>query len=137
MSASAARARREYSAAENSCLGVHHVQQVMRHAGALFRGRLGAADVETAVHLQAVAGDDLAPPLEREAHGQRALAGRGGPDDGDQGSWHSRNAATTSANASSTTAPLDLGPAHRSRKARTILASCSVPSVRLTASSSA
>jgi hypothetical protein len=74
-------------------VGIHDVDEVMRHFRPLLRAGLGAPDVEPAIHLQAVAGDDLASALAREVQGERALAGSGGPDDRHYGSrCHHRQA---------------------------------------------
>ncbi len=82
-----------------------HVQQVVPHLPLLLRGRLGGADVQAAVDLLAVAGDDLAAPLARQPHGQGALARGGGTDDGQEGSESSRHNSSSRTAASSSTAP--------------------------------
>ena len=81
------------------------VDQVVRHARPLRGRRLGAADVEPAVDLEAVAGDDLARVLAGEAQRERALAGGGRSDDRDQRRGHSRHSTSSSSAASSRTAP--------------------------------
>jgi hypothetical protein len=45
---------------------IAEVNQVMRHAGAVGGRRLGRADVESAIHLHGVGGDDFAAELFRE-----------------------------------------------------------------------
>ena len=64
---------------------VEDVDQVVRHPGALFRPRLGRADVESAIDLQGVGVDDLPRQLLGKRHGELALAGGRGADDGDDG----------------------------------------------------
>ena len=78
----------------------------MGHPAPLLEGGLGAPDVEAAVDLEAVAGDDLAPAREREAQAEGALPGGGRADERDQErSRHSRHTVHSRASASRITAP--------------------------------
>ncbi|MFN8091322.1 MAG: hypothetical protein U0599_03665 [Vicinamibacteria bacterium] len=84
---------------------VGDVEQVVRDRGALGRARLRGPQVEPAIDLLAVAGDDLAAALAREAQRESRLAGRGRPGDDDQRSVRSRHSAIRSAAARRITAP--------------------------------
>ena len=65
---------------------ISNVDEVVRHEPLLLRRRLGAADIEAAIHLEAVAGDDLAIVGEGQLQAEAALARRGRAHDRDQGS---------------------------------------------------
>jgi hypothetical protein len=56
----------------------------MRDASPLVRRRLRRADVQTAIHLHGIDGDDLAADLFREGKGHGGLAGGGGTDEVDR-----------------------------------------------------
>src|SRR5207249_3224025 len=60
---------------------ISDVDEVMRHTRTLVRGRLGRTDIHAAVDLARIGGDDLASDALGDAHGESALARRGGPDD--------------------------------------------------------
>src|SRR2546425_1416499 len=78
----------------------------MGHPSPLLDRRLGAPDVEAAVDLQAVAGDDLAALGESEAQAERALARGGRADERDQERRrHSRHTVHSRASARRMTAP--------------------------------
>ena len=55
---------------------IEDVDQMMRHARALGRGRLGGPDVHAAVDLRRVDGDDLDREPARQRRGERRLAAR-------------------------------------------------------------
>ena len=84
MSRIAAAASRAYRAAEYSSRRVGDVDQMMRDAAALVDRHLVGADVEAAIDGRRVAADDLAVEPLRERDAERALAGRGRPEDGDE-----------------------------------------------------
>ena len=63
---------------------IAYVQQVMGHALHFIPGDLAAAQIQPPEHLPRIGGDDLAAVALRQAHGQPALAGCVGADDGDQ-----------------------------------------------------
>ena len=56
---------------------------MVRHPRAVGGAGLRRAEVEPAVDLERVGADDLAAELRGELHGERALAGGGGADDGE------------------------------------------------------
>ena len=60
------------------------VNEVMRHAGAVGGRRFGRADVESAIDLHGIGGNDFAAELFREAQGDFRFAdgGRAGDEDG-------------------------------------------------------
>ena len=74
------------------------VEQVMRHARAVGRGRLRRADVHAAVHLAAVRVHDFAAQRLREFEGEGGLARGGRPHDGDEPPQDHLAAATIGAN---------------------------------------
>jgi hypothetical protein len=55
----------------------------MRHRGALFGRRFGAADVQPAVDLARVGIDDFRPQAFGQTQGKRSLTHTGRPDDGE------------------------------------------------------
>ena len=123
-------------------VGVDHVDEVMRDGRPLRAGRLRAPDVEPAVHLQAVAGHDLAAARRGQAERERALAGGGRAGDGDQPreSAAAATPSTRSRGRGGSPRPRTcwrLKDAYRSRRLRMSAASCSLPRVRFTARSSA
>src|SRR5439155_5293640 len=56
-------------------------------AGPLGRGRFRRADVEVAIDLPRVGGDDLGAEALGEVERERALPARGGADDADEAHW--------------------------------------------------
>jgi hypothetical protein len=66
-------------------VGRHDVEQVVRHARALGRARLGRADVHESEHLHRVGVHDLAGEAQRELDRERRLATRGRPGHDDDG----------------------------------------------------
>ena len=54
---------------------VHQVQQVMRNAAAFFERGLGRANIETAIDLRGIAGQDIALQFAGQRHGERGFAG--------------------------------------------------------------
>ena len=83
---------RAYSAAEKSWPGSATSKRWCGTRRRSSGGRLGAAHVEPAVDLQAVAGHDLAPVRAGQLEGEGRLARGGGADDRDQGSCQYRYA---------------------------------------------
>ena len=67
-----------------------HINQMMRHRSSLFRGRLGGSDVQAAIDLHCIDGNDFAveAPGQREGHGGFANGGWAGDEDGAQGLRH-------------------------------------------------
>ena len=65
-------------------LGIHEIDQVVRHALPLFGGRLSRRRVETAVDLERIAADDLAVDPARDLDREFRLAGSGRTDDREQ-----------------------------------------------------
>jgi hypothetical protein len=60
---------------------ITNVNQVVRHAGALDGRRLGGAEVESAIHLHRVHGDDFAADFFREREGDLGFSNRCRPGD--------------------------------------------------------
>ena len=64
--------------------GVHQIEQVMRDAFALFRGRLGGADVKATIDLRRIARQDLAAIFSGKPCTQRGFSRGCRPDDSDK-----------------------------------------------------
>ena len=82
-----ARARRAYSPAVKSSVGIENVDQVMGNSAAFGQRQFGRADIEVAIHLQGVAVDNFAVELFRDQKCEIALSGSGGTGDCNQWSF--------------------------------------------------
>jgi hypothetical protein len=70
------------SSGRKGLVGVDDVEEVVRHARALGRVRLGGADVHAAVHLRGVHRHDLHGQAGRELGGEARFAARRRPEQG-------------------------------------------------------
>src|SRR5579859_1291605 len=71
-------------ASRGSFVRVKHIDQVMRNSCAFADSWFGGTNVEAAIQLRRIAGDNLSAEFLRECNSKRRLSGCGGTDDDDQ-----------------------------------------------------